>query len=548
MGLIDSINQSFNRFWSAAMAGYKAFQEKYVVSDQANLANFTDFDARKLRYSVLWAMYENTVYDKFHAWSKSYKTEKGLYEYIRNIYNPSYRLGEFWKAKLLGGALDPDAGDGEEVPSCLPIIIESEELVQVENEDGTREVSTSPLRQAIAKVWEWSNWQIKKDVFGLWTPVLGDGVLKIVDDPIREKVYMRVIHPSRLAEVKLDDFGNVKGYVLEYKRPDPRPGRSGEVTYREVATRKDDDPKVYYETWLDQALYAWDGVSATWSEPYGFVPMVVLQHNDVGLDFGWSELYPDLSKFREVDDQASKLNDQIRKLVEGAWLLAGVSKPTSTPIVQGQAATQTETQEREKPQIGRTEQKVIYSTNPEAKAHSLVAPINVAEVSASIKDLVAELERDYPELRVDLANATGDVSGRALRINRAPATAKVMQRRPNYDNALVRAHQMAVAIGGFRNYDEAFAGFSLESYKNGDLDHRIGTRTIFDVDPMDELEEEGKFWENAGKAKIAGVPLVVYLKQQGWEEDDINEILNSEEYQLRNESMKLAVEASRMAP
>lgn len=512
------------------MAGYKAFQEKYTTSDQINLANYVDFDARRLRYSILWAMYENTAYDKVHTWSVSYKTQKGLYEYIRNIYNPSYRLAEFWKAKLLGGMLDPEAGDGKETESCLPIITENE-----------------TLRPAIAQVWNWSNWQIKKDVFGLWTPVLGDGVLKIVDDPNREKVYIRVLHPSKLADVELDDFGNVKGYTLSYKRPDPRPNRNGDVNYKEVAWREGDDPRVFYQTYLDQALYAWNGTVAEWSEDYGFVPMVVLQHNDVGLDFGWSELYPGLSKFREVDDQASKLHDQIRKLVEGAWLLAGVSKPGTTPVVQGQGVSQTEEQKQEKPQVGRSEMKIIYSTNPQASAHSLVAPVPVADVVTSIKELLSELERDFPELRVDLANATGDISGRALRINRAPAEAKVTQRRPNYDNAMVRAQQMAVAIGGFRNYSEAFKGFSLESFEAGDLNHSIGERPIFDPDPMDELEEEGKFWENAGKAKNAGVPLPVYLKQQGWEQADIDAIVNSEEYKLRTESMKAAVEASRFA-
>ena len=521
-----TIRDNLNRFWSAAMTGYKAFRSTYFSSDQINLTNFTDFSARRLRYSILWAMYENTAYDQVHTWSVSLKSQMGLYEYIRNIYNPSYRLGEFWKAKLLGGALDPAAGNGDEIPSALPIIMETE---------------SEELRKAIAQVWKWSNWQIKKDVFGLWTPVLGDGVLKIVDDPDREKVYMKVIHPGRLKSVDLDDFGNVKGYILEYKVPDPREGRGGEVTFKEVVYRDGDSDDVVFETYLNEGLYAWNGDTAEWVESYGFVPMVVLQHNDVGLDFGWSELYPGLSKFREVDDQASKLNDQIRKLVEGAWLMAGISKPITTPVVSGQEATE------EKPQPGRSELKAIYTTNAAAHADSLVAPINVADVAASIKDLIAELERDFPELRVDLANATGDISGRALRINRSPAEGKVLQRRPNYDNAIVRSHQMAVAIGGMQGYGDAFKSFGLESFAAGKLDHQIGERDVFEADPMDELEEDGKFWENAAKAKTAGVPLVVYLEQQGWDETAIAKITGSEEYQLRTESMKAGLDGIRNA-
>ena len=495
------------------MTGYKAFNESYFQSDQIDLANFTDYDARRLRYSILWAMYENTAYDKIHKWSVSYKTQKGLYKYIRNIYNPSYRLGEFWKTKLLGGMLDPEAGDGKATPSALPIVTENESL-----------------RPAIAQVWQWSNWQVKKDVFGLWTPVLGDGVLSVVDDPMREKVYLKVTHPGSLKAVELDDFGNVKGYILEYQREDPRSGRSGMVTYKETATRNGDD--VEYNTYLDNGLFAWNGDAYSWSVPYGFVPMVVLQHNDVGLDFGWSELYPGLSKFREVDDQASKLHDQIRKLVEGAWLISGMSKPTATPVASGQDATD------EKPQPGREELKIIYATNPGATATSLVSPIQIGEVSGNIKDLISELERDFPELKVDLANSGQDLSGRALRINRAPAEAKVMQRRPNYDNAIVRAQQMAVAIGGYRGYGDAFSGFNLDSYAAGNLDHSIGHRPVFDTDPLDKLTESGTFWDNAKKARDAGVPLPVFLKQEGWTEDRISEVVNSEEYQIKVDSAR----------
>ena len=517
-----AIRDSISKLWSAVMTGYKAFNEAYVSSDQINLSNYTDFEARRLRYSILWAMYENTVYDSIHAWAVSYKSKKGLYKYIRNIYNPSYRLGEFWKGKLLGGKLDPAAGDGTQVTSALPIITENEKL-----------------RPAIARIWEWSNWQVKKDVFGLWTPVLGDGVLKVVDDPAREKVYIKPIHPGSLSDVSLDPFGNVKGYVLEYKRDDPRPGRSGQVKYREVAER--DGNSVFYSTYLENALFAWDeNKGAEWDEPYGFIPMVVLQHNDVGLDFGWSELYPGLSKFREVDDQASKLNDQIRKLVEGAWLMAGVSKPNTTVRATGADATD------EAPQPGREEIKAIYTADANAKAHSLVSNIDIASVSSNIKDLVSELERDYPELKVDLSNANGDISGRALRLNRAPAEAKVLQRRPNYDNAIVRVQQMAVAIAGYRGYDD-FNGFGLDSYAAGTLDHSIGDRPVFGTDPLDKLEENKEFWGNAKLAKEAGVPLVVYLKESGWTDDKIKTLVESTEYSMRIEAQKNALEGSRMA-
>lgn len=472
------------------MKGYAAFRADYLGTDQINLDNFEDYAARRLRYSLLWAMNENNAYDKLNAWSQLYKAEYGLYDFIRGIYNPTYRLGEFWKGHLWGGSLDPAAGDGKEVRSALPIITENE-----------------TLRFAIAQVWKWSNWQLKKDVFSLWGTILGDGVIKVQDNPALGKAYLSIVHPSKLADVVLDDWGNVKGYILEEERDDPRREDGGKVIYREIAYR--DGINAVYETYLDNDLYAWDGDSAEWQVPYGFIPMVVTQHNDVGLNFGWSEIHPSLAKFREVDDQASKLHDQIRKVISGGWLMAGMNEPKNDG-------------EKE----DRQSENMIWTNNENAHADSLVNNVDIAAVSANIKQLLEEIERDYPELSPSLHNVSGDVSGRALRINRAPVEAKVQQRRPNYDNALVRAQQMAVAIGGMRKYKD-FESFGLDSYQKGALDHIIGERPVFAKDPLDDTEYQSAFWTAAGQAKSAGLPLEIFLEENGWSPERIAKVMQT---------------------
>lgn len=470
------------------MKGYSAFRSAYLGTDQINLANFEDYASRRVRYSLLWAMNENNAYDSLHSWSELYKSEYGLYDFIRGIYNPTYRIGEFWKSHLWGGVLDADAGDGKEIKSALPII-----------------TTNAALRPAIAQVWKWSNWQVRKDIFSLWGTILGDGIIKVEDNVQSGKVYLSIVHPSQLADVVLDGWGNVKGYVIEHEREDPRDNSGKMVLYREVAYR--DGDSVIYETYLGDSLFAWDGDSAQWEVGYGFIPMVFTKHNDVGLDFGWSEIHAGLAKFREVDDQASKLHDQIRKVIAGGWLFAGMSKPKETDD-----------------KTGRDEENALWTTNSDAKAHSLVNELDIAAVSENIKNLLGELERDYPELNADLHNLTGDISGRALRINRGPVENKVVQRRPNYDNALVRAQQMAIAIGGMRGY-EGFKGFSLDSYAKGALDHSIGERPVFAKDPLDDLEIESAFWSAATQAKSSGLPLEIFLKRNGWKEKEISEAM-----------------------
>jgi hypothetical protein len=503
-----------NKIWSATMAGLKAFKENYIGTDEEN--SFIEYDARALRYRLLWAMYENSAYRRMHKWSSKYKADFGLYEYIRGVYNPSYRLAEFWRAHLLGGKLDPNAGDGMQYPSTLPIVTDND-----------------ALRVALAALWKASNFQIKKDVLALWTTVMGDGVIKIVDDTARKKVFLSMVHPATIKSLDLDNFGNVKGYIIEERRPDPRKdGANRTVKYTEIATRE--GQAVVYATFLDDRPYSWDGDGLSkWSESYGFIPMVTVQHSNVGSDFGWAEAYPGLAKFREADDLASKLSDQVRKMVDSDWLFAGVKA--------GNVSFEKPEVDEYQPERGRENINALYGPVG-ATATPLVAPLDIAAAAAYIKDILADIERDYPELNSDMHNVQGDISGRALRINRAPAEDKVLERRPNYDDALVRAFQMAISIGGFRGY-EGYEGFDLNSYAAGDMEMTIGDRPVFRSDPLDKTDVDTAFYAAGNAAKTFGIPPLVYLKRSGWTDDEIKMVEKSKEYEARMAAMDAATQA-----
>ncbi|NTU63917.1 MAG: hypothetical protein HGB05_11090 [Chloroflexi bacterium] len=116
----------------------------------------------------------------------------------------------------------------------------------------------------------------------------------------------------------------------------------------------------------------------------------------------------------------------------------------------------------------------------------------------------------------------------------------MLQRRAGYDDALVRAQMMAVSIGGMRNY-EAFAGFGLESYERGELDHQIGERPVFAVDTLDQLEEEKLLWDTAVQATKAGLPLGSFLRRNGWSDEQIAEYEESPERASRVAGMEAAM-------
>jgi len=254
--------------------------------------------------------------------------------------------------------------------------------------------------------------------------------------------------------------------------------------------------------------------------------MVSIKHNTIGLDWGWSEIHPALSKIREVDDVASKVSDQIRKMVDSGWLFSGIKKPDTPPTMTGRSAT------ANAPAPGREEMPALYATDPNARATPLVAPLDIASALAHIAAINAELEREFPELQMDIWNAGGDTSGRALRLARQRVTQKVFERRPSYDDALVRAMQMAIGIGGMRGY-AAYKGFDLDSYGRGDLDFDIASRPVFEVDEFEKLESDKLFWDTANTAIKAGMPLDVYLRRSGWSDDDVSQITDSAEYRSR---------------
>jgi len=477
--------------------GLLGFKEAFLTSPVEPSSDWGAQDARRLRYDVLWGAFDGTAYRNVHKWAAQYRQDYGTYRYIRPIYNPSYRIGSFWKTHLFGGNLDRDAQD----LGAIPIVTDNESL-----------------RPAIAMLWQWSRWNVQKDVLATRGTIQGDVAIQVIDDVNRGRVYLDIMNPGRLESVDKDPFGNVKGYVIAEERTDPQ-SSVRTVWYTETVERQGDS--VVYSTYRNDDLYAWpENVDRTgtavaqWSEPYGFVPLVLIQHNDIGLDWGWSELHPIRAKIQEADDIASQISDYIRKKVNPIWLMKKMPKPKSNSLAGADATTT-------RPMPGREESQMIWNVDADADAVPVVTDMKLDNVLMHLSSLVEEIERDVIELSPDINTASGDASGRALRVARQPVVSKVLQRRMNYDAGLVAAQGMAVAIGGWRSY-EGYEGFNLESFAKGDLNHHIGDRPVFDEDPLDQIEINNAFFTAAGVAANVGIPLESYLKEAGWDDARIS--------------------------
>lgn len=521
--------------WGKLGAAFKAFREAFLASDEVHAPDFEEFEGRRLRYALLWSYYESTTYRVFlNSWAAKYIKDFGLYKYARNIFNPSYRLAEFWVAALVGGVLDPQAGDGGALPIQLP--------------ETASESDAQNLRTVIAQLWRDSNWQVNKSIWTRYGIVKGDTVLRVVDDTARSKVYLEVVRPDILKSVTRDPSGNVKAYEIEEVRKNPIDATKPDVTYTEIAERltppavAEGEPTelsggmgaVQYRTLLNGKPYPWNGVAAEWTENYGFVPMVVIKHIDVGLEWGWAEMYAGLSKLRETDDQWSVIDDHIRVKHKAPWLF-NFSKPALTPAPTNVQPT------GETPQPGREDLNALYISNKDAKGQALVADLQIDHALSNLDKLIAQLEKDYPEIRDEMEKVGGnDASGKALRILREPVEVRASERRAVYDSALVRSHQMAISIGAQKKY-AGFEAFTETSFVDGHLEHAIGARPVYRQDPQEKLELESAFWKAAQEAAKVSVAVEVFLELQGWDADKIAKVMNNPEFKARR---KLIVDAA----
>lgn len=516
------------RFGAALGAAYTAFRKAFfnTVDDREVADLYGTLTARRLRYELFEAMWRNDAYDDVGAgnlFAAKFKADNGLYKYTQGVYNNCHRLVETHATLIMGGILDPEAGDGTARQSALPILDASPEI-----------------RRGIARTWARSNWQSEKTVWTRRGAMLADAPLRIVDDLATASVYLKSLHPRNLADLTLDPFGNVKGYVIEETREDPRlPPRTIQqiganrrtVQYLEVCDRVavPGGFRVRHRTYLDGDLHNWRGADADgrpfdpeWIVDYDFVPMVFVPHIDYGGTFGLAEFHAGLRKAIPLDDVGSKINDQIRVLTQPKGFLSGVDA-ADVAAMDKRAAEM-----KAKPQAGREQIFTLFAREASARWQAMVTDMKIAECSAHLQTVLESHLADYPELRYDRIRSGGEVSAEALREARKPAETKMLERRAPYLAALERALRMAISIGGHHHaqglagYDD-YAGFDLESFHQGKLAFSFDQTPVFGVDVMDRIAEETAEAEAVKAWRDAELPLAIALKRVGWTDPEIAE-------------------------
>lgn len=460
----------------AAISAYRAFWNP-SISDGGYETN------RQARYEMAWQFYTNRVYDNLSSYlASTYPTGSQLYRYTKGLRNPIPAWVDFYVTNTWGGTLDLDAGNGQEKPSALPIVTEND-----------------ALRPAIAKLWQWSNWNAKRLLVTMNSASMGDAFIVVVDSPRSKKAYMQVRRPNEFTDVEWDDFGHIKQCVMEYRTEDDQ-GRP--YTFKQViehpfvwggkftrySTYKDNKPFAYPENQLD-GMATWQ-----WEVPYDFVPVVHIPFKDTGDGWGALGYSATIPKIDAANSLASRLSAQVGKTVNPSYVAFGVQAGNIEVGIAGDE--------------GQDEIPILYipKSPSEADFRPLLAQLDLPGALALLDAQLSDIARDLPELRMSEAMRSG-LSGEALGRAFADVAARIGATRGNHDSGLVRAHQMAIAIAGASGYDKAFNGFDYNSFKSGLLDHGIGDRPILPTSSSEKVDTQGKQWVQVGQAVTAGTPL-----------------------------------------
>jgi hypothetical protein len=439
--------------WNAAKASWND-NALVPAMDMA----WDDYTGRLFRYAHFSNYYTNTVYSSLLAYAAQHKRDRKLYKHIRGVYNPVARLVEIYVDKVYGGPLDLQ----ELSQGAIPI-----------------ETDNDALRDAIKQLWLWSNWGTQKSLYVRSGATRGDIAIKLVDDRRRQKVRMELVHPGKIKIAVRDEVGNVKAITLEYDVTETFPDGTEETyTYKETIdkewfrTFKNGEPFAYYEDMTGNPVYEWPN-------EYGFVPVVLCKHKDLGMEWGAPPFFTAVRKIDELNDAASLLNDYTRIAIRPVFWAAGVRKKDELEI-----ATEY-----------RDQFPMVYAPGG-SQPHAMVFPLDIGAALQNTGEMLQEIERDMPELALHrLRQQGGDLTAPGVRAAFDDALGRIVEARGNYDDALVRAHQMGIAIGGYNRYD-GFSGFGLESYDKGDLEHVVAERPV--IEDNLSLQERLQFLSQSG--------------------------------------------------
>lgn len=449
-------------------------------------------------YAMLRAYYaQNALYARL---------ARGLYEAginapaMAGLRNPAFRVVEFYVAALWPGQL----------PDALPIEADNERIIE-----------------PIQRVWTWSNWGSQKQVVARWLPMLGDVFLKVAQNAARDRVYFQLVDPAHVVDFDTDE----RGYLTYCRIDVPIQRRQRDLlralTHTEVWSR---DAGTFRRWEHDQGDRPVEELGAPLEETplaaFGidFVPIVHCQFRDVGEARGVGAYTLALDKIDEAARKATRLGQQLFRHNNNTWVLEATAMdkegrplPPLKVGADGAAALGVGSV-----QVGGD---TMMSLPGGYSAKSVVPALDYVAMLAALNADLLELQQDLPEMAYwRIPEASGEPSGRALRLLLAPALSRADEARGNAFDALARADAMALTIGQAAGL---FTG--LGTYEAGDFEHTFEEQDVIPINELEQSQADVQSWTAAKLQKDAGVTTEQVLRERGYDDQQIAEMAQQRE-------------------
>lgn len=411
---------------------------------------------RRATYDRYTAYYDNQIYDRTADGGQRDAVNRALGNAMAvdldGLYNPVASVVDLYQ-HALGGQFAASPDD------------QGESAIQIIPGRGTQ---AQPLQAALYQVWQWSNMTMERQPLCRLAANLGTCGLRVVANPQRRRVYLKVEHPGIIQDVEIDDRGNVRGIVLEWDEV------VGLGTAQEVITIREELTKQQFATYRvhHQQLIPYDrmrradrGPDAMIPNELGLVPYVLVQHNYTGEPFGQNAYQRVLPALDRLNALLSHIDVQIHQHVRVNWFVAA---PGSGPQ-----------------EFDLSGQQIIYLNTSVGGGTPVIRPLladlNLADATAQARmqlNLIADM---LPELKAVSGTFLSGMSGQTVSELRKPAEDALLLARANYEHALIRAQQIALSYGIlYRLWDLGSGMGSVlaaeQAYTHGLEDHRFAPR------------------------------------------------------------------------
>ena len=479
---------------ASAMATWR--EEAFTPVDE----EWDSFDDRMTRYANGIVMYSNSQYKTIvNRMAPKMIVDQKLYRHIRGIYNPAYRTVEGYVSGVYGGEIKRSLRGG---------------AIHIETENDT-------LRDDIHQILMWSNWQQNKSLYVRTGGTYGDVLLKVVDDIFRQQVRIEVLDPRKVLDVITDDVGNIKQIVIQFQKMDEHHRNEQEFTYTEIITKET------FATFKNGAPFAFfrdinGEPRAEWENVYGFVPVNLVNHIDIGQKFGANSFHAQIAKINSINDQASILGDAVRNAVDILYHARGAIKGFGMST--------------NKDEPSRDDVRLLF-TPENIDMIPLVAPIDIAAASAMIQDMLEEIEDDIPILALHRIRQGSNLTAPGVMSAFSDAINMIKDSQANYDLGLIHSLQMGLTIAGIRGYGGI--RFTKNSFAQGELDFSIRLREVI-KDSLSKIERVTLL--NGLDAANPLAPLI--LQEMGLDTDAIEDAERRLEL-AREDQLMLAMAQSR---